>query len=62
MHGQQFTNCVFEEGIFHTTACKESLSQPAYLEAFRTQALSLLENAANFHLINEASPEMEKDT
>ena len=59
MPGQLFTNYFLEEGILHTTAWQESLSQPADLDAFRTQALTLLEKAASFNTINEASTEME---
>ncbi|MDE0460875.1 MAG: hypothetical protein OXH93_00615, partial [Caldilineaceae bacterium] len=59
MPGQLFTNYFLEEGILHTTAWQESLSQPTDLDAFRTQALTLLEKAASFHSINEASTEME---
>ena len=59
MPGQLFTNYFLEEGILHTTAWQESLSQPADLDAFRSQALTLLEKADNFHSINEASTEME---
>ena len=59
MPGQLFTNYFLEEGILHTTAWQESLSQPADLDAFRTQALTLLQKAASFHTINEASTEME---
>ncbi|MCY3990683.1 MAG: hypothetical protein OXF50_05565 [Caldilineaceae bacterium] len=59
MPGQLFTNYFLEEGILHTAAWQESLSQPADLDAFRTQALTLLEKAGNFHSINEASTEME---
>ena len=59
MPGQLFTNYFLEEGILHTHAWQESLSHPADLDAFRTQALTLLEKAANFHSINEASTEME---
>ena len=59
MPGQLFTNYFLEEGILHTTAWQESLSQPTDLDAFRSQALTLLEKAANFHSINEASTEME---
>ena len=59
MPGQLFTNYFLEEGILHTSAWQESLSQPADLDAFRSQALTLLEKAANFNTINEASTEME---
>ena len=59
MPGQLFTNYFLEEGILHTAAWQESLSQPADLDAFRTQARALLENAAAFHTLNEASTEME---
>ncbi len=59
MPGQLFTNYFLEEGILHTAAWQESLSQPADLDTFRTQALTLLQKAANFHTINEASTEME---
>ena len=59
MPGQLFTSYFLEEGIRHTAAWQESLSQPADFDAFRGQALALLENAANFHTINEASTEQE---
>ena len=59
MPGQLFTNYFLEEGILHTDAWQESLSQPADFDSFRAQALALIENAANFHTINEASTEQE---
>ena len=59
MPGQLFTNYFLEEGILHTDAWQESLSQPSDFDSFRAQALALLENAANFHTINEASTEQE---
>ena len=59
MPGQLFTNYFLEEGIHRTTAWQESLSQPADLDAFRAQARALLENAAAFHTLNEASTEQE---
>ena len=59
MPGQLFTNYFLEEGILHTDAWQESLSQPADFNSFRAQALALLEKAANFHTINEASTEQE---
>ena len=59
MPGQLFTNYFLEEGILHTAAWQESLSQPAGFDAFRAQARALLENAATFHTINEASTEQE---
>ena len=59
MPGQLFTNYFLEEGILHTTAWQESFSQPADLDAFRTQACTLLKKAASFKTINEASTEME---
>ena len=59
MPGQLFTNYFLEEGILHTTAWQESLSQPAGFDAFRAQAHALLKNAATFHTINEASTEQE---
>ena len=59
MPGQLFTNYFLEEGILHTAAWQESLSQPAGFDAFRAHALALLENAATFHTINEASTEQE---
>ena len=59
MPGQLFTNYFLEEGILHTHAWQESLSQPADFDSFRAQALALIENAANFHTINEASTEQE---
>ncbi len=59
MPGQLFTNYFLEEGILHTHAWQESLSQPADFESFRAHAQALIENAANFHTINEASTEQE---
>ena len=59
MPGQLFTNYFLEEGILHTGAWQESLSQPPDFDSFRAQAFALLENAANFHTINEASTEQE---
>ena len=59
MPGQLFTNYFLEEGILHTDAWQESLSQPADFDSFRAQALALLQNASNFHTINEASTEQE---
>ena len=59
MPGQLFTSYFLEEGIRHTGAWQASLSQPADFDAFRAQALALLENAAAFHTINEASTEQE---
>ena len=57
MPGQLFTNYFLEEGILHTAPWQES--QNADLDAFRAEALALLEKAANFHTINEASTEQE---
>ncbi len=59
MPGQLFTNYFLEEGILHTNAWQQSLSQPADFESFRAHAQALIENAANFHTINEASTEQE---
>ena len=59
MPGQLFTNYFLEEGILHTDAWQESLSPPSDFDSFRAQALALLENASNFHTINEASTEQE---
>ena len=59
MPGQLFTNYFLEEGILHTHAWQESLSQPSDFDSFRAQALALLQNASNFHTINEASTEQE---
>ncbi len=59
MPGQLFTSYFLEEGILHTTAWQESLSQPSDLDSFRNQALTLLQKATNFHTINEASTEQE---
>ena len=59
MPGQLFTNYFLEEGILHTDAWQESLSQPPDFDSFRAQAHALLENAANFQTINEASTEQE---
>jgi len=57
MPGQLFTNYFLEEGIIHTAAWQES--QNSDLDSFRAEALALLEKAANFHTINEASTEQE---
>ena len=59
MPGQLFTSYFLEEGILRTDAWQESLSQPSDFDSFRAQALALLENAANFHTINEAATEQE---
>ena len=59
MPGQLFTNYFLEEGILHTDAWQESLSQPSDFDSFRAQSLALLQNASNFHTINEASTEQE---
>ena len=59
MLGQLFTTYFLEEGISHTDAWQESLSQPNDLDSFRAQALALLDKATNFHKINEASTEQE---
>ena len=59
MPGQLFTNYFLEEGILHTGAWQESLSQPPDFDSFRAQAHALLQKAANFHNINEASTEQE---
>ena len=59
MPGQLFTNYFLEEGILHTDAWQESLSQPSDFDSFRAKALALLEKASNFHTINEASTEQE---
>ena len=59
MPGQLFTNYFLEEGILHTDAWQESLSQPADFKSFRAKAHALIENASNFHTINEASTEQE---
>ena len=59
MPGQLFTNYFLEEGILHTDAWQESLAQPSDFDSFRAQALALLQNASNFHTINEASTEQE---
>ncbi|MCY4081444.1 MAG: hypothetical protein OXF54_14465 [Caldilineaceae bacterium] len=59
MPGQLFTTYFLEEGIRRTDAWQEVLSEPSELESFRAQALALLENAASFHSINEASTEHE---
>ena len=59
MPGQLFTNYFLEDGILRTQAWQESLSQPSDFDSFRSQAHALLENAANFHTINEASTEQE---
>ncbi len=59
MPGQLFTSYFLKEGIRRTHAWQESLSQPEDLDAFRDQARALLENAAAFHTLNEASTEQE---
>ena len=59
MPGQLFTNYFLEEGILHTDAWQESLAQPSDFNSFRAQAHALIENASNFHTINEASTEQE---
>ena len=59
MPGQLFTSYFIEEGILRTDAWQESLSQPSAFDSFRAQALALLQNAANFHTINEAATEQE---
>ena len=59
MPGHLFTSYFLEEGIRHTGAWQASLSRPADFDAFRAHALALLEKAANFHTINEASTEQE---
>ncbi len=59
MPGQLFTSYFLEDGILHTDAWQASLSEPAQLDSFRAQALALLDNAAGFHSINEASTEQE---
>ncbi len=57
MPGQLFTSYFLEEGIRHTAAWQES--QNSDLDSFRAEALALLEKAASFHAINEASTEQE---
>ncbi len=59
MPGQLFTSYFLEEGILHSDAWQASLSAPTELESFRAEALALLDNAAGFHSINEASTEHE---
>ena len=59
MPGQLYTSYFPKEGISFTNAWKESLSNPEYFDSLRTQALVLLDNAADFHSINEASTEQE---
>ena len=59
MPGQLFTNYFLEEGILHTHAWQESLSLPSDFDSFRAKAHALIENASNFHTINEASTEQE---
>ena len=59
MPGQLFTNYLLKEGILLTDAWQESLSQPSDFDSFHAKSLALLENAANFHTINEASTEQE---
>lgn len=55
MPGQLFTSYFLEEGILHTQAWQESLSQSADFNAFRNQAHALLENAAS-RWCHEVSP------
>ncbi len=59
MPGQLFTNYFLEEGILHTHAWQESLSQPTDFDTFRTHAQTLIDNAASFHNFNEAATEQE---
>ena len=59
MPGQLFTSYFLEDGICQTDAWLESESEPLQLDSFRAQALALLDNAAGFHSINEASTEQE---
>ena len=59
MPGQLFTTYLLEEGIIHTDAWQESLSQPYDLDSFRAKALALFDKTTNFHKINEASTEQE---
>ena len=59
MPGQLFTNYFLEEGILHTNAWQESLSQPDAFDAFRARAQTLIDSAASIHNINEASTEQE---
>ena len=59
MPGQLFASYFLEEGILLTDAWQESLSQPSDFDSFHAKSLALLENAANFHTINEASTEQE---
>ena len=59
MPGQLFTTYFLEESIARTEAWQEALSDPSELESFRAQALALLDKAAVFHSINEASTEQE---
>ena len=59
MPGQLFSSYFLEDGILRTDAWKESLSKPSDCDAFRVQALALLENASSFHSMNEASTEQE---
>jgi len=59
MPGQLFTTYFLEEGIHRTEAWQEALAKPSELESFRAQAHALLDNAASFHSINEASTEHE---
>ena len=59
MPGQLFTNYFLEEGILHTAAWQESLSQPDDFAAFRDHAQTLIDKAAAFKNINEAATEQE---
>ena len=59
MPGQLFTSYFLEECNFHTGIWQESLSQPSDFDSFHAISFALLENAANFHTINEASTKQE---
>ena len=59
MPGQLFTNYFLEEGILHTAAWRESLSQPTDFDTFRAQTQVLIEKAASAHTINEAATEQD---
>ncbi len=59
MPGQLLTTYFLEEGILHTQAWQESLSQLTDFDTFRNHAQALVDSAASFHNINEASTEQE---
>ena len=48
MPGQLFTNYFLKEGILHSAAWQESLSQPANFDSFRAKAHALIEMLPTF--------------